>query len=498
MLEWQLLMHRRTAKGKGRGEGAEGEEEEKKREGVRDTMTKLVRNRGSGVDLEALLRSSSHAALHRFVLHTLLCIVALVLGFSLSKEALLVVLSFKIPHGSLFVKTTTHTHSHEVSITSLPHLKQTSPASESEFNVSHHIEQSSPLSQAEKTVSHPKEPILPLSEAKIMSHHAETHIPSLHSPRAVTPPPATTSKSSSVHVGRHEILIRPWPHPDPLQTVVAHHLIDLVQEEQRHSYGFKERKQLLIITPTYVETLQSVHLTCLIHTLRLVPSPLIWIVVEAGGVSNETAALLLSSKLSFHHLSLQEAMPTDSVQRLHFEVRLRVEGLRFIREQLLDGVVVFADYSNTYSLDFFDEVQKVNWVGAFSIGVLPHSGSLKSLKVVPEETQDGLLVAVAKVTNRSSNLISLQSSACNSSGHVVGWHASMENGTSQGIGSIRSLEWSVFAFNARLLWVYQELPTWIRSWNELFGGNHTLVRSPLDFVKNSSHIEPLGRCGCFK
>eukprot|EP00250_Pteridium_aquilinum_P002718 c12942_g1_i1 orf=198-347(+) len=44
----------------------------------------------------------------------------------------------------------------------------------------------------------------------------------------------------------------------------------------------KERRQLLVVTLTYVCTFQAVHSSGLVHSLGLIPGPLIWIVVEAG------------------------------------------------------------------------------------------------------------------------------------------------------------------------------------------------------------------------
>ncbi len=64
-----------------------------------------------------------------------------------------------------------------------------------------------------------------------------------------------------VDVGRHAILIRPWPHPDPFEVLHAHHLIKRVQLEQRQLYGSKESKPIIAITTTFVRTFQAVHLT---------------------------------------------------------------------------------------------------------------------------------------------------------------------------------------------------------------------------------------------
>ena len=141
---------------------------------------------------------------------------------------------------------------------------------------------------------------------------------------------STGVKSTRVHVGRHEILIRPWPHPDPLETMKAHKLLGTVQHQQRILYGSvmdSSQTNLLVITPTYVRTFQTLHMMSVIHTLRNVPDPLTWIVIEAGGVSDETASL--NSRLSYHHLGFMEAsIPSSWNDRIELEARLRAEGLR--------------------------------------------------------------------------------------------------------------------------------------------------------------------------
>lgn len=56
------------------------------------------------------------------------------------------------------------------------------------------------------------------------------------------------------------------------------------------------------------------------------------------------------------------------------EFYLRVEVLRFVRKKKLEGVVVFVDDSNVYSMEFFNLIQKVEWVGVFLLGVFGYVG----------------------------------------------------------------------------------------------------------------------------
>lgn len=68
------------------------------------------------------------------------------------------------------------------------------------------------------------------------------------------------TKSTRVYVGRHPILIRKWPHPDPLEMMNAFNMIARVQMEQEELYGISIWKPIIAITPTYSRTFQIVHL----------------------------------------------------------------------------------------------------------------------------------------------------------------------------------------------------------------------------------------------
>ncbi|KAL2467111.1 putative beta-1 [Abeliophyllum distichum] len=93
-------------------------------------------------------------------------------------------------------------------------------------------------------------------------------------------------------VGRHGTLIWPWPHPDPMEVIEAHQIIKTVQIEQRVQYGLKSPRTVIAITPTYVRTFQTFHLTGVMHSLMNVPYDVVWILVEAGGTTNETVVLI--------------------------------------------------------------------------------------------------------------------------------------------------------------------------------------------------------------
>ncbi|GLJ43331.1 hypothetical protein SUGI_0900000 [Cryptomeria japonica] len=306
--------------------------------------------------------------------------------------------------------------------------------------------------------------------------------------------------SSRVHVGRHGILIRPWPHPDPDQVMNAHQLLERVQQEQRMIYGVRDWKSVIVITPTYLRTFQSVHLTGLMHTLMLVPGKLVWIVVEAGGVSNETAALVGKTGLDVVHVGFNGRMPVSWQDRHRMEVQMRVQGLRIVREQKLDGIVMFADDSNTHTLELFDEIQSVKWMGALSVGILAHPGHSEILRM---QESEGKKVEAEEAERKDNPLLPIQGPACNSSGHLAGWHTFNSLPYAKQSARLiddratvlpRRLEWAGFALNSMLVWEDSVKPSWVRDWDDWTKDGQG-IESPLSILKDDSFVEPLGRCG---
>ncbi|KAL5556938.1 hypothetical protein UlMin_039174 [Ulmus minor] len=303
----------------------------------------------------------------------------------------------------------------------------------------------------------------------------------------------TASSSSRVVVGRHGIRIRPWPHPNPTEVMKAHQIIDTVQREQRRQFGVKNPRPVIVVTPTYVRTFQALHMTGLMHSLMLVPYDVVWIVVEAGGATNETASIIDKSGLRTIHVGFEERMPNSWEGRHRLEARMRLRALRTVREQKLDGIVMFADDSNMHSMELFDEIQNVKWFGALSVGILVHS-----------ETED-LSVSMTQKKEDEQNLpMPVQGPACNSSNNLIGWHT-FNSLPYVGKNAIyiddratvlpRKQEWAGFALNSRLLWEEAEdKPEWVNDLDALDGVNKD-IESPLLLLKDPSMVEPLGSCG---
>ncbi|BFG35909.1 hypothetical protein CerSpe_221830 [Prunus speciosa] len=304
----------------------------------------------------------------------------------------------------------------------------------------------------------------------------------------------TASSSSRVIVGRHGIRIRPWPHPNPTETMKAHRIIETVQREQRRQFGVNNPKTVIAVTPTYARTFQALHLTGVMHSLMLVPYDVVWIVVEAGGVTNETASIVSKSGLRIIHVGFNQRMPNTWEGRHLLEARMRLHALRIVREQKLDGIVMFADDSNMHTMELFDEMQNVKWFGAVSVGILAHS----------ENAYDLSDSTIHKKEDGENPSMPVQGPACNSSNKLVGWHTfnslpyvgkSANYIDDRAPVLPRKLEWAGFVLNSRLLWNRAEdKPEWVKDLDGISGADED-IGSPLFLLKDLSMVEPLGSCG---
>lgn len=175
----------------------------------------------------------------------------------------------------------------------------------------------------------------------------------------------------------------------------------------------------------------------------------------------------------------------------------------------MEGLVVFADESNVYSLDFFDEIQKVNWVGALSVGMLGHAGfgepaQLKSKNVREEVVGGGggrhLLASRLQGFNSSIIEPQVQGPACNSTGAIVGWHVynplPLDGEVVRATGSGERLEWPGFVLNARTVWASDaDLPDWIKSWVDWSIPKDRVFTELKSILRDEKHVETLGDCG---
>ncbi|CAJ1942881.1 unnamed protein product [Sphenostylis stenocarpa] len=317
----------------------------------------------------------------------------------------------------------------------------------------------------------------------------------MHSSLATNPiktiaSPANQTGGSRVLVGRHGIRVRPWPHPNPEEVMKAHRIIERVQREQRALFGVKKAKTIVAVTPTHVRTFQKLHLSGVMHSLMLVPYDVIWIVVEAGRVTNETASIIAKSGLRTIHVGFNHRMPISWDDRHKLEAQMRLRALRIVRKERLDGIVMFADDSNMHSMELFDEIQSVKWIGAVSVGILVHSGGTEESSSFQGEEE--------------TPPFPVQGPACNATNNLVGWHT-FNSLRYAGKSAVyiddpapvlpRKLEWAGFVFNSRLLWRdLDDRPQWIKDLEVLDGVDED-IESPLSLLRDTSVVEPLGSCG---
>ncbi|CAI5524219.1 unnamed protein product [Closterium sp. Naga37s-1] len=137
--------------------------------------------------------------------------------------------------------------------------------------------------------------------------------------------------------------------------------------------------RLILVTPTYTRAFQAAYITELTHTLRLVPPPHTWIVVESGNKTDETAMLLERTagycaaaeaggcrKLEYVHIATGD----DEDQRWFRGVGQRNQALEYIERENLEGIVYFMDDDNSYALQLFQELRKIHRIGLLPVGFL--------------------------------------------------------------------------------------------------------------------------------
>ncbi|XP_057522941.1 probable beta-1,4-xylosyltransferase IRX9H [Amaranthus tricolor] len=126
------------------------------------------------------------------------------------------------------------------------------------------------------------------------------------------------------------------------------------------------RKLLIVITPTYTRQFQAYYLNRLAQTLKLVPSPLLWIVVDMNSQSMETAEILRKTGVMYRHLVCDKNI-TDIKDR---NVHQRNVALAHIETHRLDGIVYFADDANVYSVDLFAQLRQIRRFGTWKVASL--------------------------------------------------------------------------------------------------------------------------------
>ncbi|KAJ4978684.1 hypothetical protein NE237_009464 [Protea cynaroides] len=177
------------------------------------------------------------------------------------------------------------------------------------------------------------------------------------------------------------------------------------------------KKVLIIVTPTRSnDRLQGSLLRRLSTTLKLVPPPLVWIVVEAQSDSSEVSEILRKTGVMYRHLVSQKTS-TDTEAEMEHQRNFALSHIEYHR---LSGVVHFAELSNSYDLDFFEEIREIEVFGAWPIALV----SANRQRVV------------------------IEGPVCDSS-QVIGWNPRSSNDQSNPVAPIHI---SSFGFNSSVLW----------------------------------------------
>ncbi|XP_059641326.1 probable beta-1,4-xylosyltransferase IRX9H isoform X2 [Cornus florida] len=174
-------------------------------------------------------------------------------------------------------------------------------------------------------------------------------------------------------------------------------------------------KLLIIVTPTHGRPFQAYYLNRLAQTLKLVPTPLLWIVVEMASDSSETADILRRTGVMFRHLVCNKNL-TDTQDR---GVHQRNVALSHIETHRLNGIVYFADDDNIYSIDLFEQMRQIRRLGTWMVAKL--------------------------LENKSETIV--EGPICNGT-QVLGWHT---NEVTRRFRRFHA-EMSGFAFNSTILW----------------------------------------------
>ncbi|KAF5784566.1 putative 1,4-beta-D-xylan synthase [Helianthus annuus] len=212
-----------------------------------------------------------------------------------------------------------------------------------------------------------------------------------------------------------EVVNRP-PALDVKQEDIVVDKVELANLKEKERFDYQvARKQLIVVTPTYNRALQAFYLNRLGQLLRLVPPPLLWIVVEMNAASTETADILRGMGIMYRHLVCTKNL-TDIKDR---GVHQRNRALEHIEHHKLDGIVYFADDDNVYSLQLFESIREISRFGTWPVAMLA----------------------------QSKNKATLEGPVCNGS-QVIGWHT---NEKSKRLRRFH-VDMSGFAFNSTILW----------------------------------------------
>lgn len=132
----------------------------------------------------------------------------------------------------------------------------------------------------------------------------------------------------------------------------------------------RQPQLLLVVTATERSDPErrAAGLTRAAHALRLVPPPVLWLVVEPTTEALPTARLLRGAGVAYRHLTYGKNFTDGEVEKeRHHQRNLALEH---VEEHRLAGVVLFAGLGDVYDLRFFDQLRQIRTLGAWPVATV--------------------------------------------------------------------------------------------------------------------------------
>ncbi|CAA7042159.1 unnamed protein product [Microthlaspi erraticum] len=255
----------------------------------------------------------------------------------------------------------------------------------------------------------------PAGKASFFSNFGTT--PSTSTKSQIPPQPLENSTYTPNPLVDKAMLTSQGQAPAPAQSQEAEPETKSLSETEEE---VTPRGLVIVVTPVMTEErYKNVLLRRMANTLRLVPPPLLWILVEKHSDAedeNSSSTVLRKTGLMYRRIVFKENFTSFESELDH----QRNLALRHIEHHKLSGIVHFAGLNNIYDLDFFDEIRDIEVFGTWPMALLS--------------------------ANRKRVIV--EGPVCESS-QVLGWHLRKINNETETKPPIHI---SSFAFNSSILW----------------------------------------------
>lgn len=150
----------------------------------------------------------------------------------------------------------------------------------------------------------------------------------------------------------------------PVEVAMTMHIQEQAdkKDQEKDENDMNPKKLIIIVTPTSAkDELRELLLSRLANTLKLVPPPLLWIVVEQQSESSQVSEILRKTGVMYRHLVFTENF-NDLEAEMDYQKNV---ALNHMEHHKLSGIVHFAGLSNVYDLSFFSEIRTIEYVFTF-------------------------------------------------------------------------------------------------------------------------------------